>query len=113
MRTAYCLAVLLGFSVSTVLLGALHAWYGLVHVEEPQQQEACGGSLLPERKCLLYQAHSLPPRSNRFNRRTACTAGANELQFYLSLFNAQLPIESQYIKALPDALNAEVGWPDF
>lgn len=34
--------------------------------------------------------------------------GAQELQFYLSLFNSQLPIESQFIKALADNLNAEI-----
>lgn len=34
--------------------------------------------------------------------------GHSELQFYLSLFNQQLPIESQFVKAIPDALNAEV-----
>jgi pre-mRNA-splicing helicase BRR2 len=33
---------------------------------------------------------------------------APELQFYLSLFNTQLPVESQLAAALPDALNAEV-----
>jgi pre-mRNA-splicing helicase BRR2 len=32
----------------------------------------------------------------------------NELQFYLSLLNQQLPIESQFVKALPDKLNAEI-----
>jgi len=32
----------------------------------------------------------------------------SELQFYLSLLNQQLPIESQFIKRLPDMLNAEV-----
>lgn len=32
----------------------------------------------------------------------------NELQYYLSLLNQQLPIESQMIKKLPDALNAEI-----
>ncbi len=32
----------------------------------------------------------------------------NELQFYLSLLNQQLPIESQLISRLPDMLNAEV-----
>jgi pre-mRNA-splicing helicase BRR2 len=31
-----------------------------------------------------------------------------ELQFYLSLMNQQLPIESQLVKKLPDMLNAEV-----
>ena len=31
-----------------------------------------------------------------------------ELQYYLSLLNQQLPIESQMISALPDAINAEV-----
>lgn len=32
----------------------------------------------------------------------------SELQYYLSLVNVQLPIESQLIKALPDHLNAEI-----
>jgi pre-mRNA-splicing helicase BRR2 len=32
----------------------------------------------------------------------------NELQFYLSLLNQQLPIESQFVAALPDMLNAEL-----
>ena len=32
----------------------------------------------------------------------------SELQFYLSLMNQQLPIESQFVKKLPDMLNAEV-----
>ncbi len=36
-------------------------------------------------------------------------AGHSELQFYLSLFNMQLPIESQYVQTVPDNLNAEVG----
>ena len=31
-----------------------------------------------------------------------------ELQYYLSLTNLQLPVESQFIKSLPDHLNAEV-----
>ena len=35
-------------------------------------------------------------------------AGHSELQFYLSLFNAQLPIESQYVGTIPDNLNAEI-----
>eukprot|EP00210_Caulerpa_lentillifera_P005576 g5333.t1 len=34
--------------------------------------------------------------------------GRTELQFYLSLFNQQLAIESQLISALPNALNAEM-----
>lgn len=33
---------------------------------------------------------------------------ATELQYYLSLMNQQLPVESQLIKALPDHLNAEI-----
>ncbi len=37
-----------------------------------------------------------------------CAAGHQELQFYLSLFNQQLPIESQYVKTIPDNLNAEI-----
>ena len=32
----------------------------------------------------------------------------NELQYYLSMNNMQLPIESQMIHSLPDQLNAEV-----
>ena len=32
----------------------------------------------------------------------------SELQYYLSLMNQQLPIESQYIAKLSDNLNAEV-----
>ena len=35
-------------------------------------------------------------------------AGHSELQFYLSLFNAQLPIESQYVNTIADNLNAEI-----
>ena len=35
-------------------------------------------------------------------------AGHSELRFYLSLFNMQLPIESQYIGTVPDNLNAEI-----
>ncbi len=35
-------------------------------------------------------------------------AAATELQFYLSLFNSQLPIESQYISKCADNLNAEI-----
>ena len=31
-----------------------------------------------------------------------------ELQFYLSLFNQQLPIESQFVQTIPDNLNAEI-----
>jgi pre-mRNA-splicing helicase BRR2 len=32
----------------------------------------------------------------------------SELQYYLSLNNQQLPIESQMISSLPDQLNAEI-----
>jgi pre-mRNA-splicing helicase BRR2 len=32
----------------------------------------------------------------------------SELQYYLSLMNQQLPIESQFVKKLPDMLNAEI-----
>jgi len=34
--------------------------------------------------------------------------GNTELQFYLSVFNQQLPIESQFVTNLPDSLNAEI-----
>ena len=33
-----------------------------------------------------------------------------ELQYYLSLLNQQLPIESQFVPKLADNLNAEVVW---
>lgn len=32
----------------------------------------------------------------------------SELRYYLSLMNQQLPVESQFIKKLPDHLNAEI-----
>jgi pre-mRNA-splicing helicase BRR2 len=32
----------------------------------------------------------------------------SELQYYLSLMNQQLPVESQYVAKLPDCLNAEI-----
>ena len=32
----------------------------------------------------------------------------NELQYYLSLLNQQLPIESQFVSKLADNLNAEI-----
>lgn len=32
----------------------------------------------------------------------------SELQYYLSLLNQQLPVESQLVSKLPDLLNAEV-----
>ena len=35
-------------------------------------------------------------------------AGHQELQFYLSLLNEQLPIESQYVNTIADNLNAEI-----
>jgi pre-mRNA-splicing helicase BRR2 len=34
--------------------------------------------------------------------------GHSELQFYLSLMNQQLPIESQFVSQLADQLNAEI-----
>ncbi|KAG7971339.1 hypothetical protein I3843_07G129200 [Carya illinoinensis] len=34
--------------------------------------------------------------------------GHSELQYYLSLMNQQLPIESQFVSKLPDQLNAEI-----
>jgi pre-mRNA-splicing helicase BRR2 len=41
-------------------------------------------------------------------RALGTSAGHQELQFYLSLFNQQLPIESQYVRTIPDNLNAEI-----
>lgn len=46
-----------------------------------------------------------PPLSHLFR---PPSAGHQELQFYLSLFNMQLPIESQYVQTIADNLNAEV-----
>ena len=34
--------------------------------------------------------------------------GHSELQYYLSLMNQQLPIESQFVSKLADLLNAEI-----
>ena len=34
--------------------------------------------------------------------------GHNEMQYYLSLMNQQLPIESQFISKLVDHLNVEI-----
>ena len=38
----------------------------------------------------------------------AHTYAQTELQYYLSLMNRQLPVESQYVKKLVDNLNAEI-----
>ena len=35
--------------------------------------------------------------------------GCDEINYYLSIFNQQLPIESQLIKALPESINAEIA----
>ncbi len=47
------------------------------------------------------------PQYDKFGEGIIIT-GHQELQFYLSLFNTQLPIESQYVGTIPDNLNAEV-----
>ena len=47
------------------------------------------------------------PQFDTFGEGIIITAHA-QLQFYLSLFNMQLPVESQYIGKLPDNLNAEI-----
>ena len=47
------------------------------------------------------------PQFDTFGEGIIITAHA-QLQFYLSLFNMQLPVESQFITKLPDNLNAEV-----
>ena len=55
---------------------------------------------------------TLPPLTTCLPAPSPCASfsptGHNELQFYLSLFNMQLPIESQYVQTIPDNLNAEV-----
>ena len=79
------------------------------------------------RACSLHSStshpgHTQPARRTHQAQKTSCQpanqplhphpptnpAGHQELQFYLSLFNQQLPVESQYVGALPDALNAEI-----
>lgn len=47
------------------------------------------------------------PQFDTFGEGIIITSHA-ELQFYLSLFNMQLPVESQFIGTLPDNLNAEI-----
>jgi pre-mRNA-splicing helicase BRR2 len=47
------------------------------------------------------------PQYDKFGEGLIIT-GHSDLQFYLSLFNQQLPIESRYISYLPDHLNAEI-----
>lgn len=47
------------------------------------------------------------PQYDKFGEGIIIT-GHQELQFYLSLFNQQLPIESQFVATIPDNLNAEV-----
>lgn len=48
------------------------------------------------------------PQYDRFGEGIVITT-SDKLQYYLSLLNTQLPIESQLVKRLPDALNAEVA----
>lgn len=52
--------------------------------------------------CLAHTWHIPRPAPPGF------PAAHSELQFYLSLFNMQLPIESQYVRTIADNLNAEV-----
>ena len=47
------------------------------------------------------------PQFDTFGEGVIITGHA-ELQFYLSLFNTQLPIESQFAATIPDNLNAEI-----
>jgi len=47
------------------------------------------------------------PQFDTFGEGIIITSHA-ELQFYLSLFNMQLPVESQFVGPLPDNLNAEI-----
>lgn len=47
------------------------------------------------------------PQYDEFGEGIVITTHA-ELQYYLSLLNEQLPVESQYIGQLPDNLNAEI-----
>lgn len=51
--------------------------------------------------------HAGRPQYDTFGEGIIIT-GHTQLQFYLSLFNVQLPIESQFISTIPDNLNAEI-----
>lgn len=60
--------------------------------------EGAMSSLHSVQDCQILQGSTYSPAA----------AGHSELQFYLSLFNAQLPIESQYVNTIADNLNAEI-----
>ena len=60
--------------------------------------EGAMSSLHSVQECQILQGSTYSPTA----------AGHSELQFYLSLFNAQLPIESQYVNTIADNLNAEI-----
>ena len=47
------------------------------------------------------------PQYDKFGEGILLTTHS-ELQYYLSLLNEQLPVESQFISKLPDNLNAEI-----
>jgi len=47
------------------------------------------------------------PQYDQFGEGIIITSHS-ELQYYLSLMNQQLPIESQFLKSLADNLNAEI-----
>jgi pre-mRNA-splicing helicase BRR2 len=48
------------------------------------------------------------PQYNTFGEGIIITNWHSELQYYLSLLNQQLPIESQFVLKLIDNLNAEI-----
>jgi hypothetical protein len=68
----------------------------------------CG---LPAINLVSLPSHPRPPpgrpQFDTFGEGIIIT-GHSQLQFYLSLFNTQLPIESQYMSALADNMNAEI-----
>lgn len=59
-------------------------------------------------KCIALPTADCQALLSCLLKSTCCCAGHQELQFYLSLFNMQLPIESQFVQTIPDNLNAEI-----
>eukprot|EP00798_Chlamydomonas_sp_ICE-L_P019205 gene19205-25823_t len=66
-----------------------------------------GWDELSPQDCMQMMGRAGRPQFDSFGEGIIITGGT-ELQFYLSLFNSQLPIESQFVKHIPDNLNAEI-----
>ncbi|EDQ89655.1 uncharacterized protein MONBRDRAFT_36978 [Monosiga brevicollis MX1] len=69
--------------------------------------EAGGWTELSPLDVLQMLGRAGRPQYDRFGEGILITS-QTELQYYLSLLNEQLPVESQYVKHLADNLNAEI-----